>query len=139
MKKDAIRHIHVACAIIERDGRVLAAQRKEGSTMALKWEFPGGKLEPGESPESCLRRELVEEMGIHVDIVHGIGPLTHRYPFFTVTLYPFVCTIFSGQIVMHEHAAISWLAPEELFSLDWAEADIPVIESYLLLRESRHR
>jgi 8-oxo-dGTP diphosphatase len=127
-------HIHVACAIIERDGLVLAAQRKEGMRLALKWEFPGGKIDPGESPEACLRRELVEEMGVEIDIIRPLAPVTHQYSFFTVTLYPFVCTIRSGEIFLHEHAAIEWLPPENLLSLDWAEADIPLIEDYVLLQ-----
>jgi 8-oxo-dGTP diphosphatase len=100
-------------------------------SLPLKWEFPGGKIDPGESAEECLRRELVEEMGIHVSVVKSLPVTTHQYPKFAVTLYPFVCSIASGEIVLHEHAAIDWLPPEELSTLDWAEADVPVIESYL--------
>lgn len=125
------KHIHVACAIIERDDMVLAAQRSSAMSLPLKWEFPGGKIEPGESPDGCLRRELVEELGIRVKTKRTLPHHTHRYPTFTVTLYPFVCTIKSGSIVLHEHAAIAWLLPERLLELDWAEADLPVIENYL--------
>jgi 8-oxo-dGTP diphosphatase len=128
-------YIHVACAIIERDALVLAAQRKEGMRLALKWEFPGGKIDPGESPEACLKRELIEEMGVEIDLVRPLDPVTHQYSFFTVTLYPFVCTIRSGEIVLREHAAIKWLPPDELLWLDWAEADIPLIERYLQTRK----
>lgn len=99
--------------------------------MPLKWEFPGGKIDPGESAEQCLRRELVEEMGIHVYVGKSLPAHTHHYPTFTVTLYPFVCIIESGVIVLHEHAAAVWLSPDELHTLDWAEADLPVIKSYL--------
>jgi 8-oxo-dGTP diphosphatase len=127
-------HIHVACAIIEHDGLVLAAQRKEGMRMALKWEFPGGKIDPGESPEECVKRELVEELGVTVTADRPLDPVTHRYSFFTVTLYPFVCTILSGEITLHEHAAILWLPPDALPSLDWAEADIPLIDDYVASR-----
>ncbi|MBT0664487.1 (deoxy)nucleoside triphosphate pyrophosphohydrolase [Geobacter pelophilus] len=127
-------HIKVACAIIERDGLVLAAQRSAGMSLPLKWEFPGGKLEPGETAEQCLRRELVEEMGVQVRVGEALPSTTHNYQTFTVTLFPFVCTIESGEIVLHEHAAIAWLAPEELLTPDWAEADLPVIE--LLLQRS---
>lgn len=102
-------------------------------TLPLKWEFPGGKIDPGESPEQCLRRELVEEMGICVHVGKSLPANTHHYRTFAVTLYPFVCSIESGEIVLHEHAAISWLPPVELHSLDWAEADLPVIDSYLAL------
>ena len=127
----SLKHLHVTCAIIERDGLVLAAQRSTAMSLPLKWEFPGGKIDPGESPEECLRRELVEEMGIHVSVGKSLPLSTHHYPTFTITLHPFVCSIQSGEIVLHEHAAVTWLSPEELHSLDWAEADVPVIESYL--------
>lgn len=125
------KHIHVACAIIERDGLVLAARRSASMSLPLKWEFPGGKVEPGESLEGCLNRELLEEMGIRVEIKAALPSHTHHYPSFSVTLHPFVCTIDSGQIILNEHAAFSWLPPERLRGLDWAEADFPVIDSYL--------
>jgi len=124
-------HIHVTCAIIERDGLVLAAQRSAAMSMPLLWEFPGGKLDPGETLQECLCRELLEETGVHVTLLESLPPHTHHYPGFSVTLYPFVCTINSGEIVLHEHAAIAWLPPERLRELEWAAADLPVIESYL--------
>lgn len=122
--------LRVACALIEREGLVLAAQRGEGMRMPLKWEFPGGKIEAGETAEACLQRELAEEMGIAVGIVRALPPHTHRYPAFTVTLYPFVCTIAAGEIALAEHRRILWLPPAELPTLDWAEADFPVIAAY---------
>lgn len=103
-------------------------------SMPLKWEFPGGKIREGEEPESCLERELVEEMGIRVSLCAALPTTTHHYPSFTITLYPFVCSIRSGEITLHEHAACAWLPPEELASLDWAEADYPVLESYIAHR-----
>lgn len=129
-----MKHILVTCAIVERDGLILAAQRSAAMSLPFKWEFPGGKIEPGESPEECLRRELHEEMGIHVSIGKNLPASTHHYPTFAVTLHPFVCSINSGEVVLHEHAAIDWLPPEKLHTLDWAEADIPVIELYLAER-----
>ena len=121
----------MACGIIERNGMVLAARRGEGKTLPLKWEFPGGKIESGESVEECVRREMWEEMGIRVEIRGALPSSTHHYPEFSVTLYPVVCTIVSGEIVLNEHAAIRWVSPRELPGLDWAEADFPVIDSYL--------
>jgi len=103
--------------------------------MPLKWEFPGGKIDHGESREECLRRELFEELGIRVNVGKGLSPATHDYPAFMVTLYPFICSIASGEIVLHEHAAVAWIHPEQLHILDWAEADLPVIGSYLAERE----
>jgi 8-oxo-dGTP diphosphatase len=127
------KHVHVACALIERDGLVLAAQRGPGMSLPLKWEFPGGKLEAGESPEECLRRELVEEMGVAVAVGQPLPLHTHAYDTFTVTLYPFLCSLKSELITLHEHAAIVWLPPGELHTLDWLEADQPVLAGYVRL------
>ena len=124
------KHIHVACALIERDGLVLAAQRSSTMSLPLKWEFPGGKLEVGESAQVCLQRELLEELGITIVVGRPLPHYTHGYDSFTVTLYPFVCTIAADTITLHEHAAIAWLPPWELHTLDWAEADWPVIGEY---------
>ena len=124
-------HIHVACAIIERDRLTLAAQRSEKMSLPLKWEFPGGKIDAGESCEACLVRELQEEMGIRISVDLPLKPTTHTYSAFVVTLYPFICSIIYGEITLYEHAEIAWLSHEELPALDWAEADIPVIADYL--------
>jgi 8-oxo-dGTP diphosphatase len=94
------------------------------------WEFPGGKIDQGESPEECLRRELMEELGVRVRVGRPLPLSTHRYPSFTITLYPFVCSIEAGEITLHEHAAVVWLPPERLHELEWAEADLPVVEAY---------
>jgi 8-oxo-dGTP diphosphatase len=125
-----VKRIHVACAIIEKGGKVLCAQRSESMSLPLKWEFPGGKIDVGESPEECLRRELVEEMDIYVRVGKSLPQSTYHYPSFTVTLYPFICLIESGDILLREHADIAWLPPEQLNTLDWAKADLPVIKSY---------
>jgi 8-oxo-dGTP diphosphatase len=99
-------------------------------SLPLKWEFPGGKINIGESPQECLKRELTEELGIEVTIGAPLTVSTYHYPAFSVTLYPFICKIASGKIVLHEHAAMLWQTPEELHRLDWAEADWPVISEY---------
>lgn len=124
-------HIHVSCGIIEFNGRVLAAQRSHWMRIPLKWEFPGGKIEDGELPEDCLRRELMEELGIEVAIDHPLPAATHDYPSLRVTLYPFVCRLVDGTPTNHEHADIVWLTPENLMTIDWAEADIPIVRTYL--------
>lgn len=127
------RHLHVACAIIEKEGKVLAAQRSQTMTLPLKWEFPGGKIEAGESPEECLSRELREELGVSVRIGAALSPATHCYPDFTVTLYPFTCRVAGGSITMHEHHALQWIEPRRMPELDWAAADLPVIGEYMAI------
>ena len=122
--------IHVACALIERDGLVLAARWSEKMSLPLKWEFPGGKIDPGESPENCLIRELREELGIGITVGATLSITTHAYPSFRVTLYPFICSVESGELTLHEHKQISWLTPGSLHLLNWAEADLPVVAEY---------
>lgn len=126
-----LRHLHVACALIEKEGLLLAAQRSATMTLPLKWEFPGGKIEAGESPEACLHRELQEEMEVSVLIGQALLPCTHHYPDFTVTLYPFVCQLTTAEIVLREHAEMRWLAAGDVLRLDWAAADLPVLKDYL--------
>ncbi len=132
-----MKEIHVACAIIEQNGKVLATQRSARMAMPLKWEFPGGKINPGETPEECLRREVREELSIEIAVGERLPSVTHDYPDFRVTLYPFLCRITSGNIVLHEHAALLWLPPEELHTLDWAEADRPIIEYLKIKKQGR--
>jgi 8-oxo-dGTP diphosphatase len=123
--------IQVACAIIEKDGRVLTAQRSETMSLPLKWEFPGGKIEPQESAAACLSREILEELGISIRILVALPSSNWAYPDFDITLHPFVCDLCGGSIQLLEHRAICWLTPEKLPTLDWAEADGPVLRAYL--------
>ncbi|WP_243373636.1 (deoxy)nucleoside triphosphate pyrophosphohydrolase [Geotalea sp. SG265] len=134
MNQRIARHIHVTCAIVERDGLILAAQRSATMNQPLKWEFPGGKIDPGETPEACLQRELMEELAVAVSVCAPLQPVTHSYPDCTVTLYPFICTIEGGELILNEHAAVRWLKPEELPNLDWAAADLPVVHNYLRVK-----
>lgn len=130
----AKKHIQVTCAIIERDGFVLAAQRSATMSLPLKWEFPGGKIKAEESPEECLRREIAEELDVEIAACKPLPISTHAYPTITVTLYPFICTIIVGEIKLNEHKAVTWLPPEKLYQLDWAEADLPVLAAYFQQR-----
>ena len=125
------RHLHVACAIIEQNGTALAAQRSAAMSLPLKWEFPGGKIESGETAEECLIRELREELGISVFIGSALTPATHSYPDFTVTLYPYTCRLTGGTVTMYEHHALKWVEPQQMPELDWAAADLPVIREYM--------
>ena len=123
----------VACAVIEdAAGRVLVAQRPAHKHLALKWEFPGGKLESGESPESALRRELHEELGCDAYIVRALPPVVHDYGDRRIELFPFVCRLAPASPAPHphEHLALRWVRPADLLALDLAPADLPVVASY---------
>ncbi|GAB6084455.1 (deoxy)nucleoside triphosphate pyrophosphohydrolase [Desulfuromonas carbonis] len=126
-----MKTIDVSCAIIEKDGLVLAAQRSESMSLPLKWEFPGGKLHPHEDAATCLKREIEEELGIGIHIKDSLPPSDWQYPAFGITLHPFICTMNSDVIVLTEHKAVAWVVPVKLPSLDWADADIPVLQNYL--------
>ena len=119
------KHHHVVAAVIEVDGRVLCMQR--GVTRYLYtshlWEFPGGKIEPGETPEQALHRELLEEMDLDVEVHELLATVTHDYPDFTITLAAYRCTAPTTAFTMREHAASRWLPWDELPSLDWCAAD----------------
>ncbi|TVR73094.1 MAG: (deoxy)nucleoside triphosphate pyrophosphohydrolase [Marinilabiliales bacterium] len=124
--------IIVTCAIIEKDGMVLCAQRSGSMHLPLKWEFPGGKKTEGESPEDCLRREIQEELGIEIGITGRLASNVHSYPGRNpFELVPFRCRIKEGSPVAREHRQIKWVRVSDLRSLDWAGADIPVVENYL--------
>lgn len=129
-EKPPRKTLHVACALIERDGLLLAVQRSATMSLPLKWEFPGGKIEAGEDAAGCLRREVREELGVEVEIGDPLPAAGHDYPSFTVVLYPLRCRIASGEITLHEHAGARWLSPADLFSVDWAAADLPVLETW---------
>lgn len=128
-----MKNLQVACAIIELDGKVLAAQRSERMSLPLKWEFPGGKIKERETPEECLVREVMEELGLKVTVGLPLRKVSHAYAGFFVTLYPFICTIDAGALTLHEHKTVRWLPPDGLASLDWAAADLPIIAAYLEL------
>jgi 8-oxo-dGTP diphosphatase len=117
----------VTCAVIEKGGRILIARRKSGDHMAGKWEFPGGKIEPGETPEQCLKRELLEELGVEITVDEFICSSTWKYDHATINLLAFKANLLSGQPVLNNHAEIRWVASRELGDYDFPEADVPII------------
>jgi len=120
------RRITVTAAVLERDGRVLIARRKRGDRMADKWEFPGGKLEEGETPEACLRREMHEEFGIEVAVGPLVGRSRHAYPHGEIDLVAYRVTHIAGDFQLHDHEEIRWVCPAEMTSYDFSAADIPI-------------
>ncbi|MDN3670711.1 (deoxy)nucleoside triphosphate pyrophosphohydrolase [Echinicola jeungdonensis] len=123
--------IAVTCALIIKDGLVLAVQRGTKMKMPLKWEFPGGKMENGESEQSCLAREIKEELNLEIEIGDKLSEVVYDYPDFTIRLIPYICRIQSGELVLTEHRSHQWLEKEELLDLDWAEADLPIVRDFL--------
>lgn len=119
----------VACALIDSDNRILVAQRPEGKALAGLWEFPGGKLEPGERPEPALIRELAEELGIIVK-EECLAPLTFAsfaYPDFHLLMPLYICRRWEGTVVSQEGQAIRWVRPGKLRDLAMPPADAPLI------------
>ncbi len=128
--------LRVTCAIIENNGRILCAQRSEKMKLPLKWEFPGGKIEANESLEGCLKREIREELGIEIDILEQLPSFKHSYTAnFLIHLFPFRCKNHSEEIHLAEHKQIKWLILDELKDLDWAEADVAIV-NYIITRRN---
>ncbi len=125
--------IPVVCALIERDGLVLLAQRPPDKLLPLKWEFAGGKVEPGEEPAAAIVREIREELDCCVSIVRALPRFTHDYGRVVIEMIPFVCTLIpdSPEPHPHEHIAVAWVKPADLLTYDLAAADVPVVASYL--------
>jgi 8-oxo-dGTP diphosphatase len=125
--------INVTCAIIFFDNKILVTQRSEKMKLPLKWEFPGGKLEDGESEIDCIKREIKEEINIEIEILEKISNGIYDYGTFKINLIPFISKYVSGEIILSEHKDYKLLDKSELLNLDWAEADLPIVEEFLKL------
>jgi 8-oxo-dGTP diphosphatase len=125
------KHIgDVVCAIIENDDRFLIARRPAGRHLERKWEFPGGKAEQGESEHDALRRELMEELGVSVEIIERLTPVEHSYPDLSLRLIPFRCRIIEGTPVACDHEELRWIGIDEACDYDFPAADAPVLAEY---------
>lgn len=122
------KHISVVAAVIIKDNRVFCAQRNHIGEQALRWEFPGGKIEAGESPEHALVREIQEELSSTITIKRLLTTVEHHYNTFEITLHAYLCDLQQGSLTLSEHLVSRWLAKDELETVDWAEADIPIMQ-----------
>ena len=120
--------INVVAAAIEQDGKIFCAQRPEGKSLGGFWEFPGGKLEIGESPEQALIREIKEELNSEIEIVSYINEASYDYNFGTVVMKTYHAKLISGSLELLEHQNSTWLAPNKLDTLNWAPVDRPAVE-----------
>ena len=129
--------IIVIAAVIEKDGHIMIAKRKQGWHDAGKWEFPGGTLEEGETHEQCLKRELLEELEIITDVGDLICTSEYSYtPDWTIRLYACRTTVISGVFNLNDHDEIRWVQPSELAEYDFPEADKPIVD--LLMKENSY-
>ena len=121
-----MKTVKVAAAIIQKGNQVFATQRGYGD-FKDGWEFPGGKIEPGETPEEALAREIKEELDTEISIRKLIYVVEYDYSQFHLTMYCYLCEVLSGQLVLKEHEAARWLTKDTLESVDWLPADVDLI------------
>lgn len=129
------KRINVVGAVIKHEGRILCAQRGPTGSLPGMWEFPGGKIEPGETPREALEREISEELRCLVTVGDRVTTTDHEYDFGIVSLTTFYCDLISGAPALTEHKEVRWLPPSELGSLTWAPADVPAVQ---LIRGQHH-
>ena len=125
----SMKRIEVVAGIIKDGGKIFATQRGYGEQKGF-WEFPGGKMEPGETPQQALARELKEELAIDVNVENFLCTVEHDYPAFHLTMHCYFCTIAGGKAPeLLEHEAARWLNAAELHSVNWLPADIKVVDA----------
>ena len=126
--KDVKKHIEVVAAVIrDEDGKILATQRGYGA-MKDGWEFPGGKMEPGETPQEALQREISEELAVTIEVDEFLCTVHYNYPEFYLTMHCYWCHVVLGAVKLLEHEAARWLTMDQLNTVDWLPADQEVIE-----------
>lgn len=127
-----MKRIEVVAAVISHDGKYFATQRGYGEFKDY-WEFPGGKMEPGESREQALRREIMEELDTEIRVEDFLMTVDYDYPAFHLTMHCFLCTVVSGRLELKEHESAMWLVPQDLRTVNWLPADEAVVEKLSLV------
>lgn len=122
--------VNVVAALIEDGDRVLATQRGYGD-FKDGWEFPGGKIEHGETPQEALKREIQEELDAEIVVGDLLTVVEYDYPQFHLSMQCFLCSVVSGKLSLKEHEAAKWLTVDNLDSVDWLPADVEVVEAYM--------
>ena len=126
-----MKHIEVVAAIIhDTQSRIFATQRGYGEWKDY-WEFPGGKMEPGESPEEALKREIWEELETRIVVERFVQTVEYDYPIFHLTMHCYWCHVESGRLTLKEHEAARWLSPDQLDSVNWLPADLELVKNVL--------
>ena len=121
-----MKQIEVVAALIKQENKVLATQRGYGEWKD-GWEFPGGKIEAGETPEEALRREILEELAVEVEVQSRLVTVGYDYPQFHLTMHCYWCRLLKGEPTLLEHEAARWLTRDQLDSVDWLPADLEVV------------
>ena len=130
-----VKQIEVVAAIIhDAEGRIFATQRGYGD-MKDGWEFPGGKMELGETPEEALKREILEELDTKIVVERLLTTVDYDYPKFHLTMHCFICSIESGSLTLKEHEAARWLKLSDIYSVDWLPADRVVVDELMAAEE----
>ena len=122
-----MKQIEVVAAIIRKDDLIFATQRGYGEFKDW-WEFPGGKMEVGETPEEALKREIREELSTEINVDEFLCTVEYDYPAFHLTMHCYLCSLLTEALHLNEHEAVRWLKPEDLDSVDWLPADKVVVE-----------
>ena len=121
-----LKRIEVVAALIREGDKILATQRGYGEYKDF-WEFPGGKIEHGETPEAALKREIKEELATEIDVNEYVGTVDYDYPDFHITLLLYLCSMVSGSLELLEHESAKWLLASELDTVSWLPADLEII------------
>jgi 8-oxo-dGTP diphosphatase len=128
-----MKTIEVVAAIIIYDSKVLCVQRGENKLdyISKKFEFPGGKMEAGETKQDTIKREISEELNMNIEVQEEFLSLTHQYPDFHLIMHSFICICENPMVTLTEHISYKWLNKSDLDLLDWAEADIPIVKKLM--------